>query len=95
MRKEVIAALEEATARAVVEQRTVPGSVGFRFSHAFFRQTLYEEIFIPRRIRLHQQVGKALEETYGRRPEEHAAELAEHFSQSTEPSDLAKALRYS
>jgi hypothetical protein len=91
----VIAALEEATARAVVEQRSVPGTVGFRFTHAFFRQTLYEEIFIPRRIRLHQQVGQALEGVYGRRLDEHAAELAEHFSQSTEPSDLGKALRYS
>src|SRR5207245_8156961 len=52
------------------------------------------EIFIPRRIRLHQQVGKALEATYGRRLEEHAAELAEHFVQSTEAGDLEKALRY-
>jgi tetratricopeptide (TPR) repeat protein len=93
--EEVLAALEEATARAIVEQRPAPGWVGFRFTHAFFRQTLYEEIFVPRRIRLHQQVGKALEEVYGRRLEEHAAELAEHFAQSTEPGDLVKALRYS
>jgi predicted ATPase len=93
--EEVIAALEEASGRAVVEQRPVPGTVGFRFTHAFFRQTLYEEIFVPRRIRLHQQVGGAMEQVYGRRLEEHAAELAEHFSQSTEPSDLAKALTYS
>jgi tetratricopeptide (TPR) repeat protein len=50
---------------------------------------------VPRRIRLHQQVGKALEEEHGRRLDEHAAELAEHFVQSTEAGDLAKALRYS
>jgi len=93
--EELFSALEEATERAVVEQRQAVGSVGFRFTHAFFRQTLYEEIFVPRRIRLHQQVGKALEEIYGRRLEEHAAELAEHFVQSTEPGDLEKALRYS
>jgi hypothetical protein len=93
--EELYVALEEATERAVVEQRQAVGTVGFRFTHAFFRQTLYEEIFVPRRIRLHQNVGKALEEIYGRRLDEHAAELAEHFVQSTEPADLTKALRYS
>ncbi|MEE8561738.1 MAG: hypothetical protein V3S91_07190, partial [Gemmatimonadota bacterium] len=92
---ELYGALEEATERAVVEQRHAVGAVGFRFTHAFFRQTLYEETFVPRRIRLHQQVGKTLEEIYSRRLDEHAAELAEHFIQSTEPGDLEKALRYS
>ena len=66
----------------------------FRFAHAFFRQTLYEETFAPRRIRMHQQVGRALEEAYTSRLEEHADELAEHFSQSTELEDLEKALKY-
>jgi tetratricopeptide (TPR) repeat protein len=93
--EELYGALEEATGRAVVEQRQIVGTVAFRFSHAFFRQTLYDELFIPRRIRLHQQVGRALEVVYGTRLEEHAAELAEHFVQSTEAGDLAKALRYS
>src|SRR5439155_11419923 len=69
--EELYGALQEATERAVVEQRQAVGAVGFRFTHAFFRQTLYEEIFVPRRIRTHQQVGKALEEVYGHRPDEH------------------------
>jgi hypothetical protein len=92
--EEVLAALEEAQERAIIEQRDVLGTVGFRFTHAFFRQTLYEEIFTPRRIRLHQQVGRALEDVYAKRLEEHAAELAEHFTQSTEGADLEKAVRY-
>jgi serine/threonine protein kinase/tetratricopeptide (TPR) repeat protein len=91
----LIGALEEATGAAILEEKSTAGSgSSFRFSHAFFRQTLYEEIFAPRRIRIHQQVGRALEEVYGRRVEEHAAEMAEHFSQSTEPVDLAKAVSY-
>jgi predicted ATPase len=91
---DLYAALEEASERAIVEQ--VPSSTGvaFRFTHAMFRTLLYEEIFAPRRIRLHQQVGRALEEVHVRRLEEHAPELAEHFSQSTEASDLEKAVRY-
>jgi class 3 adenylate cyclase/tetratricopeptide (TPR) repeat protein len=93
---ELYAALEEATAAAVVEQRSVVGAgVTFRFAHALFRQTLYEELFVPRRIRFHQQVGRVLEEVHARRLSEHAAEMAGHFAQSTEQEDLAKALHYS
>ena len=64
----------------------------YRFAHAFFRQTLYEEMIAPRRMRLHQQVARALEARYARRLDEHAAELAEHFAHSTDPADLAKAV---
>ena len=93
--EDLFAMLEEAQAAAVIEEQgTVRGVVGFRFAHAFFRQTLYEEAFAPRRIRLHQQVGQALEEVYGTRLEEHASELAEHFSHSSDPAGLEKALRY-
>ena len=93
--EELYSALEEAQGSAVIEERsTVGGVVNFWFSHAFFRQTLYEEVFTPRRIRLHQQVAQALEEVYTARLEEHAAELAEHFSHSSDPSALAKAVEY-
>jgi len=91
----LFSAIEEAKGVGVLEERTSVGTgVTFRFTHAFFRQTLYEEMFTPRRIRFHQQVGRALEEVHARRLEEHAAELTDHFSQSTEEEDLAKALRY-
>ena len=43
--EEVFTALEEASERAVVEQRQVLGAMAFRFTHALFRQTLYEEMF--------------------------------------------------
>ena len=55
--------IEEAKRVAVVEERPgVGATVTYRFAHAFFRQTLYEEMIAPRRIRLHQQVARALEE---------------------------------
>ncbi len=89
------AALEEASATGIVEERRHAGAgLAYRFAHAFFRQTLYEETFTPRRIRFHQQVARAMEQRYAGRLEEHAAELAEHFAQSTEPADLAKAVEY-
>ena len=92
---QLFAALEEAQGAALIEERSAAGSgVSFRFAHALFKQTLYEETFAPRRIRLHQQVGRALEDVYEARLEEHAAELTEHFAQSTDREDLSKALSY-
>ncbi|OGP50649.1 MAG: hypothetical protein A2Y79_07120 [Deltaproteobacteria bacterium RBG_13_43_22] len=93
--EELFKALEEARKAAVIEERTGTGAVvNYRFAHAFFRQTLYEEIIAPRRIRLHQQMARALEEVYKNRIEEHAAELAEHFSHSSDSADLSKAVGY-
>ncbi|MFP3898815.1 MAG: protein kinase domain-containing protein [Dehalococcoidia bacterium] len=92
---ELFAALEEARKMAVVEERTGIGArVSYRFAHAFFRRTLYEETIAPKRIRLHRQVALALEEVYRNRLEEHAAELAEHFSNSSDTADLEKAVTY-
>jgi hypothetical protein len=92
---DLYASLQEATERAIVEERSSLGAtVTYRFTHAFFRQTLYEEIIAPRRIRLHRQVASALESVYGRRLEDHAAELAEHYSHSSDPEDLKKAVDY-
>src|SRR4029077_1981782 len=88
-------ALEEAQGVGIIEQSKTQGGVAYRFAHALFRQTLYEEMFAPRRIRLHQRVGRAMEKVFGKRLDEHASEMAEHFAQSTEPEDLTKALRYS
>jgi len=94
--EQLFAALEEASATSVVEERRGGGSgVRYRFVHAFFRQTLYEELFTPRRIRLHQQVARAMERRYAGRLDEHAAELAEHFTQSTDAEDLGRAVEYS
>jgi tetratricopeptide (TPR) repeat protein/archaellum biogenesis ATPase FlaH len=92
--EKLINALREAVQLSIIEERTQVGSVRYRFTHAFFRQTLYEELIAPQRLRLHQQVARALEVQFKKRLEEHAAELAEHFFQSTDPADLEKAVTY-
>ena len=89
-----INALKEAVQLSVLEERSQVGLVHYRFTHAFFRQTLYEEMIAPQRLQLHQQVARSLEKQYEKRLREHAAELAEHFSQSTDPVDLIKAIDY-
>jgi DNA-binding CsgD family transcriptional regulator len=93
--EELEAALKEASAAAIIEEHSAVGaSITYRFSHAFFRQTLYDEIVAPRRIRLHQQVAHALEDVYVRRIDEHAAELAEHYSFYSDTPNLAKAVHF-
>ncbi len=87
-------ALKEAVRLSVLEERSQRGLVRYRFTHAFFRQTLYEEIIAPHRLKLHQQVARSLETLYTKSLEGHAAELAEHFSHSTDPADLKKAVEY-
>ncbi|MFQ6028614.1 MAG: AAA family ATPase, partial [Dehalococcoidia bacterium] len=87
--------IEEAVHSGVLEDRSQVGTIRYRFAHAFFRQTLYEGMIAPRRLQLHQKVAQALEAEYSVRPEEHAAELAEHFAHSTDHPDLVKAVRYS
>ena len=90
----LVDALDEAVRVGVLEERPRVGGVRYRFAHAFFRQTLYEEIGVARRLRLHQQVGRALEQRYATRLAEHAAELADHFAHSSDSADLAKAVQY-
>jgi hypothetical protein len=87
-------ALKEAVRLSVLEERSQRGQVRYRFTHAFFRQTLYEEMIAPQRLKLHRQVAHSLETLYAKRLKEHAAELAEHFYHSTDPADLAKAVSY-
>jgi tetratricopeptide (TPR) repeat protein len=87
-------ALKEAVRLSILEERSRRGLVRYRFTHAFFRQTLYEEMIAPQRLKLHRQVARSLEALYAKRLEEHATELAEHFSHSTDPADLKKAVEY-
>jgi tetratricopeptide (TPR) repeat protein len=87
-------ALKEGVRLSILEERSQRGVVRYRFTHAFLRQTLYEEMIAPQRLKLHRQVAHSLETLYAKRLKEHAAELAEHFSHSTDSTDLAKAVSY-
>ena len=88
--------LEEAQGASVVEESSgLRGGLSYRFSHAMIRETLYEEIFAPLRIRLHKRVGLAVEGAYAGQLEQHAAGLAGHFANSSSEEDLTRALEYS
>ncbi len=74
---------------------TETASVGrYAFSHALVRETLYEELATPVRVRLHRRVGEVLQDAYGASPEPHLAELAHHFFQAAPGGDVERAVDY-
>ena len=64
---------------------------GYRFHHALYQQVLYEALGTTRRAQLHRQVGARLEEGYGARAGDIAAQLALHFERGGE---VARAVPY-
>ncbi|MDO8715646.1 MAG: AAA family ATPase [Dehalococcoidales bacterium] len=92
---ELFSTLREAKGAMVLEEYVKVGTeVTYRFSHDFFRKTIYEEIIAPERINIHQRVAQAIESMCVTHLEEHAVELTEHFSHSSNADDLAKAVTY-
>ncbi len=79
---------ESVTARLLVEM----GVGSYRFSHALVRSTLYDEISLTARVRLHRRVGTALESVS---PDDVVA-LAHHFGiAAAGGQDVERAIRYS
>ena len=87
----VLETLEEALRAQLVRERQ-DGSGSYEFGHALIRQTLYSELSTPRRVRLHRQIGEALEQRYGRDSAPHLAELAYHLFQGAPGGDVERAV---
>ena len=90
---ELIDLLDEAQRAAVVTD--LPESPGrYSFSHALIQHTLYEDLAINRRTRLHKAVGEAIERLWGENSDDLVGELARHFLLATRPTDADKAISY-
>lgn len=89
---QVLEALEEAEAAHVIA--AVPDALGrYRFAHALIRETIYTDLPRSRRVRLHRQVGEALEALAGATTAD-LEELAHHFVEAAPGGDVAKAIAY-
>ena len=90
----LLEAVDEALEAHLIEE--VPGaSEIYYFSHTLIQETLSAELSTSRRVRLHAQIGEALEELYQDDLEAHVAELARHFSEAVRVTGSEKLVRYS
>jgi class 3 adenylate cyclase/tetratricopeptide (TPR) repeat protein len=85
-------AIDEGLAAQVLQ----PGGAAdtYDFTHALFRHALYEEMSPSRRVRLHRQIGEAIEARYAESLEPRLGELAYHFYWAAPAGDAAKAIDY-
>ncbi|HEY2768638.1 MAG TPA: AAA family ATPase, partial [Solirubrobacteraceae bacterium] len=89
-RDRLIDLVEEALdADVVVEAVHVVGRLSF--SHALFRETIYQQLSATRRAAIHGRIAAAIEQAPTDRPDEHAGALAYHYRAA---GDLRKAFDY-
>ncbi|MEZ4552288.1 MAG: protein kinase [Dehalococcoidia bacterium] len=72
--------IEEGLAARVIEETAQPGR--YQFTHALMQETLLDELSTTRRVRMHGEVGEAIEQRYGDGAEGQVARLARHFLES-------------
>lgn len=81
-------ALDEALATHVIDEI---GAGRYQFAHTLVRMTLYDELRVGQRLRLHRAVGTAIEALSGADRDSVLAELAHHFRAA---GDLDRGLDY-
>jgi class 3 adenylate cyclase len=91
----LLEALEEALRAQLIEQSgAAHGQAIYTFTHAVVRQSLYDELSLPRRQRLHRRAGEAIETVYAHNLTSHLPALALHFRQAGGAGDPHKAIEY-
>ncbi|MCZ6491016.1 MAG: AAA family ATPase [Acidobacteria bacterium] len=86
--------VEEALSARMIEEAPVASGT-YRFAHALIQETLNEELSMTGRVRMHVRIAETMEEIYGVDAENHAAELAHHYSQGTMVAGTEKMVLYS
>ncbi len=87
----LLRSLETLKALGLIQQIRVRPDATYKFKHALTQEVAYESLLQHQRKSLHGLVGKAVEELYPDRLEEHSEVLAHHFSQA---ENWQKAVHY-
>ena len=91
-RDELVCALDEAQRAHLIEPSNEAAC--FQFGHVLTRDTLYDELPLVERARLHQRIGLALEADHRHRLAPHLSLLAHHFIAALPIGSTEKALAY-
>ena len=90
----VLDALDEAVAAQLVRAPQSATDQTYIFQHTLIAQTLYEELNVRRRARMHGRVGRAIEKIHAAKLDDWLEELAYHFAQSYGQENEEKAIAY-
>src|SRR5579859_353918 len=92
----VLNALDEALRSRLILEQAPRHQPRYSFSHSLVRQTLYEELNLPRRQRLHMRAAQAIELIHAQQhTTERIAALATHYRNAGAVADPEKAIGYS
>jgi predicted ATPase/DNA-binding CsgD family transcriptional regulator len=83
--------LEEAISAGLLEAGANYAEI--QFTHAMIRSTLYEELPMSTRLRLHQSAGSILEELHADYPGPALAQIAQHFYVAAQAGNVGPAVR--
>jgi tetratricopeptide (TPR) repeat protein len=90
----LLVAVEDAlSAQLLLEARGRNAAV-YAFSHALVRQTLEEDLSLPRRQRLHRQAAEAIERVHARDLDRYLGPLAAHYRLAGGAADPGRAIVY-
>ncbi len=88
----LLEAIEEAlNARLIVEVAGTQGQAAYSFVQPVVRQTLYEELSVPRRQRLHRSAAAAIETLHAAHLTPHLGALAHHYRRAG-PAEATRAI---